>query len=61
MLAIASAISAAPFLLRAEHVRVAADPCLGFHEAAAVTAALGTLDKSGTRLAGLVALVADYL
>ena len=52
-------MSAAPLLLRAELVRISAHPRLGFHEAAAVGAALGVLNEEGAGLAGIVTLFAN--
>ena len=56
-----SAISATPFVERAESGLVATDPGLGFHETPAFRTALGSLDERGTSLARLVTLVAHFL
>ena len=61
MSAVGQVISALPLFQGTQHFGIAANPSLGLHEAAAFRAALGALNESRARLAGLVALVANYL
>jgi len=59
MSGVGSAMSAAPLLLGTERIRIAANPGFGLHKAAAVLATFRLSIEEWTRLAGIVALLAD--